>query len=355
MEKISKIDEELLTMYEDASELESAVLEAEEIHDDIMDKIARTRRFIELNSAKQQDKASQSVSQSSVILQSQGITSQSLEAQSRSMTPQSQGVDNFIQSVIQQSQSVDSSTHSATPQSQGVDTSVQSVVEQPQVVDRLGLESVGTSTQSIDFPSSVVSTVTEQPLYKSLYQSQMSTMSPVIPTHTFTPSHDTQKFGNSRLPKLTLPTFYGNPLTWQTFWDSFYVSIHANPNLSGIQKFTYLKAQLQGDTARAISGLPLKNTNYAHSIVLLEDRYAQPHILVNAHMKALLEMPSPTDNLASLRTFYDSVESHIQGLASLGKSEHSYGNILVPILMGKLLQEICKRTWLVSTLTLSGS
>ena len=59
-------------------------------------------------------------------------------------------------------------------------------------------------------------------------------------------------------------------------------------------------------------------------------------------MQALLEMPYPSNTYASLRTFYDSVESHIQGLASLGKSEQSYGDQLIPIVMGKLSAEIQK-------------
>ena len=67
-----------------------------------------------------------------------------------------------------------------------------------------------------------------------------------------------QQFAASHLPKLPLPTFFGDSLTWQIFWDSFYTAIDANPNLSGLQKFNYLKAQLQGDVARAVSGLPLK-------------------------------------------------------------------------------------------------
>ena len=179
----------------------------------------------------------------------------------------------------------------------------------------------------------------------NLYGSPMSTQShvistPVIPTHPTVPHREPQQFVTSRLPKLTLPTFSGDPLTWQTFWDSFYVSIHANPNLSGIQKFNYLKAQLQGDAARTIAGLPLTESNYVHSIALLEDRYAQHHKIVNAHMKALLDMPSPSNSLASLRMFYDSLESHIRGLSALGKSEHSYGDLLVLIIMGKLSTEI---------------
>ena len=94
------------------------------------------------------------------------------------------------------------------------------------------------------------------------------------------------QFAISRLPKLTLPTFSGDPLTWQTFWDSFNAAIHANPSLSGVQKFNYLKAQLQGDAARTIAGLPLTEVNYQHSIALLEERFGQPHKLVTAHTYA---------------------------------------------------------------------
>lgn len=148
--------------------------------------------------------------------------------------------------------------------------------------------------------------------------------------------HAPQQFATSRLPKLTLSTFSGDPLTWQSFWDSFYAAIYANTSLSGIQKFNYLKAQLQGDAARAIDDLPLSELNYTHSIALLQDRFGQPHNLVNAHMKALLNMASPTNSLASLRMFYDTVESHIRGLSSLGKSEHSYGDLLVPIIITNL-------------------
>ena len=52
MEKITQSDEQLLERYH-ASELESVVLEAEGLQDEIQDKIARARRFIELNSIRQ--------------------------------------------------------------------------------------------------------------------------------------------------------------------------------------------------------------------------------------------------------------------------------------------------------------
>ena len=64
---------------------------------------------------------------------------------------------------------------------------------------------------------------------------------------------------NSRLPKLTLPVVSGDPLNWQMFWDSFSAAVHINPSLGCIQKINYLKAQLQGEAARAIAA---RSTTY---------------------------------------------------------------------------------------------
>ena len=85
-----------------------------------------------------------------------------------------------------------------------------------------------------------------------------------------------------------------------------------------------MKAQLHGDAARTVAGLPLTELNYEHSIALLN----QPHKLVAAHMQVLLE-PKPTGTLNSLRVFHDTIESHTRGLSSLGKSEISYGEIII--------------------------
>ena len=90
-----------------------------------------------------------------------------------------------------------------------------------------------------------------------------------------------------RLPKLTLPVFSGDPLTWQPFRDSFDSAVHNSPGLSKVQKFNYLRAQLQEDASRVIAGLPLTEENYDDAIELLSERYGQPHKIEEAHMKAL--------------------------------------------------------------------
>ena len=48
-----------------------------------------------------------------------------------------------------------------------------------------------------------------------------------------------------KLPKLALPSFDGNYTRWLTFWDSYESAVHKNPELSDIDKFTYLKSLLQ--------------------------------------------------------------------------------------------------------------
>ena len=108
--------------------------------------------------------------------------------------------------------------------------------------------------------------------------------------------------------------FSGDPPSWQSFWDSFDAAVNTNPTLSPIHKFNYLKAQLQGDAAQAIAGLPLTEPNYSHSITPLKKRYSQPEKLINAHTHALIKLPGPTNELLSLQLFHDIIENHIRGL-----------------------------------------
>ena len=147
------------------------------------------------------------------------------------------------------------------------------------------------------------------------------------------PVSTSPSFQSDCLPKLVLPSFNGNALAWQTFWDTFRSAVHDNTSIGDVQKFNYLKAQLRDGAERVIAALPLMNANYAKSVELLEERFAQPHKIINAHTEALLNLPSPTDHLSSLRLFYDAIETHPRGLEALGKTTETYGDKLVPIVI----------------------
>ena len=141
---------------------------------------------------------------------------------------------------------------------------------------------------------------------------------------------------NRYLPKLTLPTFTGDQLQWLSFWDASKCAVHDHPALPAIQKFSYLIAHLREGAAATIQGLSITSANYAKAVDILTKRYGQPEKAINAHMKALLDLPPPSEDYYSLRRFHDCIESYIRGLESLGKSEDSFGDLLVPVLTEKL-------------------
>ena len=58
---------------------------------------------------------------------------------------------------------------------------------------------------------------------------------------------------NFNLPILEIPTFNGNILKWQEFWDQFETSIHNNESISNIDRFSYLKRYLTDSTLSTIS------------------------------------------------------------------------------------------------------
>ncbi|XP_062616210.1 uncharacterized protein LOC134277925 [Saccostrea cucullata] len=141
---------------------------------------------------------------------------------------------------------------------------------------------------------------------------------------------------NHKLPKLSLPTFNGNKLEWQSFWDSFSSGIDENVSLSNVQKFNYLKSLLLGEALLVVEGFTLTNANYAKAIELLKERYGQPHKITRVYMQALLDLTEPSDSLHSLREFYDKMETYVRGLETLNQTEDSYGSFLVPVILRKL-------------------
>ncbi|XP_053390231.1 uncharacterized protein LOC128553139 [Mercenaria mercenaria] len=146
----------------------------------------------------------------------------------------------------------------------------------------------------------------------------------------------------SRLPKFSLPTFNGNILEWQAFWDSFSSAVHSNQNLTDVQKFNYLRSQLKDEAARKIDGFALTNANYSNAVELLHEQYGQKHKIVHAYIQSLLHLPSPSNTLPSLRGYYDKLETYIRGLESLDQHEDSFGTFSVPVIFDKLPAEIRK-------------
>jgi len=77
-------------------------------------------------------------------------------------------------------------------------------------------------------------------------------------------------------------------------------------------------------------------SNYDQSISLLKARFGKKQRIMNAYMKALWNLPVPSNTASSLHELYDTVECHIRGLESLGKKKDSYEDLLVSLILGRL-------------------
>ena len=57
--------------------------------------------------------------------------------------------------------------------------------------------------------------------------------------------------------------------------------------LTAIEKFTYLKGQLEGPAADCIQGFSLTSKSYEEAKQILEERFGNPQIIISAHMNVV--------------------------------------------------------------------
>nr|GBL65170.1 hypothetical protein AVEN_27691-1 [Araneus ventricosus] len=145
-----------------------------------------------------------------------------------------------------------------------------------------------------------------------------------------------------KMPRLQMSTFYGDSSKWLDFWNQFECTIHNNGNLSKTEKFTYLKSLLSGNALSAISGFVLSDRNYDSSIEILKDRFGRQDIVISSHMNKLLSIEPVRNisNVKALRKLFDECEIQIRSLESLNVTSGSYGNLLCPIILQKIPEEL---------------
>ena len=91
------------------------------------------------------------------------------------------------------------------------------------------------------------------------------------------------------------------------------------------------------------SDSPMSHSSpHSTALDLLHKRYGQKQIIVNSHIDSILKMQPLHYNaeIARVRKFYDTVETHCRGLKALGVESSSYGTVLVNILLQRLPDEI---------------
>ena len=124
------------------------------------------------------------------------------------------------------------------------------------------------------------------------------------PSSNDTPNNvaSTNSNSNGKLPGQNIKQFYGNPLEYQNFWDSFRAAVHENDTLRDITKFDYLKSYLKGQAVSAISGISWSEENYSEAIEILEKRFGNKQILILSNIDQLLSI-SYVESLTDIKKY----------------------------------------------------
>ena len=145
--------------------------------------------------------------------------------------------------------------------------------------------------------------------------------------------------GTVKLPKIDVPTFDGELLHWQTFWEQFSVSVDKRSDISNTEKLVYLRHSLKDGSAKnVIEGLSHSGDQYSEAIDSLKARYDRPRIIHQAHVRRIYEVPSLKDGSGKeIRRFHDTVKQHLRALKAM--REDPTGSFITALLELKLDKE----------------
>ena len=135
---------------------------------------------------------------------------------------------------------------------------------------------------------------------------------------------------------MNVPTFNGNILNWNTFWQQFDVAIHSKAQLDDTEKLAYLRDALKDGQARhVIESLTHHAECYKEAIDFLRKRSDQPHVIHRAHTRAVLDAPSLKDgNSKELSHLHDVAKQHLRALRVM--KYETFASLVTSILELKL-------------------
>jgi len=167
-------------------------------------------------------------------------------------------------------------------------------------------------------------------------QEQVERLQP-LPTLTSIWS-DSSAGAPTKPPQLDIPTFDGDIIRWQEFWDTFEATIHKG-KYSPVHKMNYLKSKLSGE---ALDAILLSNTNYQVVIDVLKRRFGNTQLIIEAHYRSLSLLPVATSHISKLRQCYVAIECHLR---SLGENiEHRH---FVALITEKLPQKVLYQLYMM--------
>ncbi|XP_062713925.1 uncharacterized protein LOC134290748 [Aedes albopictus] len=148
-----------------------------------------------------------------------------------------------------------------------------------------------------------------------------------------------------KLPEIKIPDFGGKLDEWIEFRDLFKSLVHANPQISAVQKLHYLRSAMKGEASRLISSFAITSDNYLLAWNTICDRYENKNFLVKQHMSAILKISHvKKESSSALAELADEFNRHVGILDKLEASADHWNSFLVERL-SSLLDEKSSMDW----------
>lgn len=145
--------------------------------------------------------------------------------------------------------------------------------------------------------------------------------------------------GHSRaqLPIITISTFDGNIRDWESFFDCFHAMIHDDGGCTPVQKFYYLQSSISGLALNVIKSVPMTDANYKIAIERLKQRYDNSSLVIQSHIKSLMESPFAEQPTAKdMQALHVHVSTHVAALRVLNQPTELWNAWLVKIISSRL-------------------
>lgn len=149
---------------------------------------------------------------------------------------------------------------------------------------------------------------------------------------------DNSNVCNIKLPEITLPQFSGRYEDWNPFKIEFDNLITNNKQLNDVQKLRYLNSALKNEAKL----LQTPEDSFQSLFDALKNRFENKRILVNIHIKAILEFEKIVhESSKELRRLVDIIHKNIRALNNLGFERNEFSDALISIV---ILEKLDKDT-----------
>ena len=131
--------------------------------------------------------------------------------------------------------------------------------------------------------------------------------------------HPTYWISKSDLPVIEVPKFYGNIMSWSTFWNSFESTIGSRKDLDNTKRLHYLRMAIKDEEAKKLLYSPTETPDFYLEVVKeLKRRFDRTREVHRALTKNILDLQTPKQTRVDLRKLTDQVKRLISSFKATG-------------------------------------